>query len=423
MMAGAAATVTTALAFGQTAHALILPDHEVLIGIGGASNPTSDRIKDKFQGLLDEPGFVPVNYPAELPVDPSVEAGQAPLRAAVADAGGKTVLIVGYSEGSLVAEKYKRSLAAAGNPGTDTLQFLFLASPFVPNGGIYARFPNMRIPGFVSTGAAAPSPYDEIFVTLEYDPIGDFPAYANPLSLVNAAAGMYYVHGDQGPDNVDLEHDGQSVLVVSTTETGTDTYVLIHAEHLPMLQPVRDISAALQATALTAPVLGAVEPTLRLLVDMGYTDRDYQDADKATRFSLFTPHDRIAETVKALPDAIDEGVQNFRDELPSAPSPSVDKPAPEPVQQPETKKKESAPEKVEAEPDSDKQQAPPEIKKRKPVERRGPVARAVSRALDHLKPKKDKAEAKPAADEPKPEPKPKPKNDKPTQKQADRDAA
>lgn len=313
LAAGAAAGISSVLAFGHAtnATAAIIPTHDALIGVGGWRNPTSDRIPDKFQGALREPGYVGVQYPAQLPVDPSVTEGVPALRSEVDKLPGSTILIVGYSEGSLVAEQYKRSLDPT-DPATPNVKFLFIAAPFVPNGGIYARFPGLRIPGFTSTGAAAPSPFDETFVTLEYDLIGDFPAYANPLSLANAVAGLVYVHGDQGPDNVDLETAPKAVLTVHSDEGGTDTYVLVRAEHLPLLQPVRDVSAALRLTSLTEPVLGAVEPTLRLGVDMGYTDRDYQNADKPTRFSLITPPERIVETVRALPDAIKEGADNLR---------------------------------------------------------------------------------------------------------------
>ncbi|WP_286141152.1 PE-PPE domain-containing protein [Mycobacterium sp. IS-1742] len=330
-VAGATAAISTALALGHAtnATAATIPTADTVIGVGGWRNPTSDRIPNKFEGALVPPGqtFVGVHYPAQLPVDPSVEAGQQPLDDAV-DAAEGSVLIVGYSEGSLVAERYKRTLTAAEAQNVD---FLFIAAPFVPNGGVYSRFPGLRLPGFTSTGAAAPSPADETFVTLEYDLIGDFPAYANPLSLANAVAGLIYVHGDQGPDNVDLETAPQSVKVVTSEAGGTDTYVLIRAEHLPLLRPIRDLAAATGTTGVVEPFVGAVEPTLRLLVDMGYTDRDYrtvgvddgtdyQDADRATRFSVFTPPDRIVETASALPDALRDGAENFVDALPSAPA-------------------------------------------------------------------------------------------------------
>ncbi|TFV56744.1 PE-PPE domain-containing protein [Mycobacterium sp. PS03-16] len=309
-------SVALTLSQAATATAATIPTADTVVGVGGFRNPTSDRIPRKFEGELVPPGqrFVGVRYPAQLPVDPSVAEGQQPLRDAVALAlDDGTVLVAGYSEGSLVAERYKRALVAAGSPDRDDIRFLFIAAPIVPNGGIYARFPGLRILGFTSTGAAAPSPYDETFVTLEYDLIGDFPAYANPLSLANAVAGLVYVHGDQGPDNVDLQTAPQSVKVVDTEAGGRDTYILIHAAHLPLLRPVRDVSAVLRTTALTEPLLAAVEPTLRLLVDMGYTDRDYRNADEPTPFSLFTPPERIVETVTELPRALRESADGFVD--------------------------------------------------------------------------------------------------------------
>lgn len=308
LLAGAATTLVTALTLGHAANATAatIPTADTVVGVGGWRNPTSDRIPDKFQGALVPAGqpYLGVPYPAELPVDPSVAAGQQPLRDAVGSARPDgSVLVVGYSEGSLVAERFKRGLVAGGAPADDDLDFLFIAAPFVPNGGIYSRFPGVSLPGFTNTGAAAPSPYDETFVTLEYDLIADFPAYANPLSLANALAGLVYVHGDQGPDNVDLATAPTSVKVVESEAGGRDTYILVRAEHLPLLQPVRDVSSALGATAVTEPVLGAVEPGLRELVDMGYTDRDYRNADQPTPFRLVTPPKRIAETAAALAGA------------------------------------------------------------------------------------------------------------------------
>ncbi|WP_197376481.1 PE-PPE domain-containing protein [Mycolicibacterium baixiangningiae] len=334
VVAGATAGMSTVLALGHAtnATAATIPTADTVIGVGGWTDTTSARIRDKFQGKLVPTGqdFVGVQYPAQLPVDPSVAEGQAPLGEAVDGAAG-SVLIVGYSEGSLVAEQYKRALVAAGAPNSGNIAFLFIAAPTVPNGGIYSRFPDLRIPGFTSTGAAAPSPYDETFVTLEYDLIADFPAYANPLSLANAVLGLAYFHGDQGPDNVDLENAPQSVKVVTSEAGGTDTYVLIRAVNLPLLQPIRDVAALTGTAAVVEPFVGAVEPTLRLLVDMGYTDRDYrtigvdeqadyQDADRPTPFSVFTPADRIVETANALPDALRDGAQNVTGALPAAPT-------------------------------------------------------------------------------------------------------
>lgn len=393
-VASATAGMTAVLAFGQVADALaaVLPDNVAVVGIGGARNPTSDRIQNKFRGDYvpynsgyagpAEDRFYGVNYPATLPIDQSVAEGRAPLieqvgvaRTVVGEDG--TIYIVSYSEGTIVAEKYKRELDAGNSPGTDTLKFVYIAAPTVPNGGIYARFPNLGplgLLGFTSTGAAEQSPYDETFITIEYDPIGDFPAYANPLSLANAAAGFVYLHGDPTPDATNL-NDPNAIIVTPVDQPGGghDTYILVKTEHLPLLQPFRDFSTALNTTAFTEPVLGAIEPTLKLGVDMGYTDRDYSDPATPTRFSLITPPDRIAETVKQLPDALQEGADNFKNGLPSTASPSTTS---EPTDRSATKK--AAP-KIEAPKiEIPKLEAPKKPVKRTPAQRRDDVRNAVS---------------------------------------------
>ncbi|MEV0673075.1 PE-PPE domain-containing protein [Mycobacterium sp. NPDC050441] len=344
VVAGATAGMAAVLTFGHVADALAatLPGYDAVVGVGGAKNPTSDRIQNKFRGDYvpynggyagpADGRFYGVNYPATLPIDTSVAEGRQPLIDTVAEARTTigedgTIYIVSYSEGTIVAEKYKRELDAQGGQGTDTLKFVYIAAPTVPNGGIYARFPNLGplgLLGFTSTGAAEQSPYDETFITIEYDPVGDFPAYANPLALANAAAGFVYLHGDPTPDAADLA-DPDAVIVkhVNTPGGGNDTYILVKTEHLPLLQPIRDVSTALHTTAFTEPVLGAIEPTLKLAVDMGYTDRDYSDPATPTRFSLITPPKRIAETLNQLPGALQQGADNFTGGLPSTTSPST----------------------------------------------------------------------------------------------------
>lgn len=401
ILASATAGMAAVLTFGHVADALAatLPGYDAVVGVGGKDNPTSDRIQNKFRGDYvpynggyagpADGRFYGVNYPATLPIDTSVAEGRQPLIDKVTEARTQvgadgTIYIVSYSEGTIVAEKYKRELDAEGSQGTDTLKFVYIASPTVPNGGIYARFPDLGplgLLGFTSTGAAEQSPYDETFITIEYDPVGDFPAYANPLSLANAAAGFIYLHGDPTPDATDL-NDPDAIIVkpVSTPGGGNDTYILVKTEHLPLLQPIRDVSTALNTTAFTEPVLGAIEPTLKLGVDMGYTDRDYSDPATPTRFSLITPPKRIAETLNQLPDALQQGADNFRGGLPSTTSPST---TPAPTDRIAAKKE--APRAVEPNDTGDKAETPKKPVKRTPVQRRDDVRNAVSDVAKNVK--------------------------------------
>jgi hypothetical protein len=230
------------------------------------------------------------------------------------------VVVVGYSEGTLVAEEVRRDLDPAdpGAPPTSQLLFVMIASPNVPNGGIFARFPNLTIPFIVtSNGPAQPSPYDTVYVTNEYDPYADFPAYFNVFSLANTLVAVSYVHPDQYYDSVDydpLTGEGDTEVLVKTVTNsagGTDTYVFVPADELPLLAPARDVAAATGTTVLTEPVLSAIEPVLRLLVDMGYTDRENLNPEVGVRFSLITPPERILQTAAAMPDAISQGANNF----------------------------------------------------------------------------------------------------------------
>lgn len=345
-LAGAAAGVATVLTLGHavntTAATPQLQLTATVIGIGGANDTQSERVPRKFQyGLLaPDDTYVPIPYPAEFPIDASVAAA-VPKTVLVIDGTSGEKRVIGYSEGAVAAERVKRQFTARYEandptaPDPSELEFIQIASPTVPNGGIYGRFPVVPIPGLTSTGPAQPSPYDSTYYALEYDIVADAPAYFNPLALANSALALQYIHGDQGPDPVDLNTAPKSVLVVADNGAGgTDTYVLIRSEHLPLLRPIRDLSAQLGATALTEPFVSAVEPTLRVLVDMGYTDRDhrniptdgqpddedYQDANVPTRFSMVTPPKRIIESIAALPDAFAEGADNFVDALPKAPA-------------------------------------------------------------------------------------------------------
>lgn len=420
VVVGATAGMTAILTFGQVADALAatLPGNNAVIGIGGRGDTLGERIPNKFEGnyvpynggyagpAADR--YYPVAYSATLPIDTSVADGRQPLidevtaaRTEVGPSG--TVYIVGYSEGSLVAENYKRELNAGTVDPGGNIAFVYIAAPTVPNGGIYARFPNLGplgLLGFTSTGAAAPTPYDQTFITVEYDPIGDFPAYANPLSLANAAAGFFYLHGDPTPDTTDL-NDPDAIIVTPIAKPGggTDTYILVKTEHLPLLQPIRDVSLALNAVAFTEPVLGAIEPTLKLAVDMGYTDRDYSDPATPTRFSLITPPKRIAETIKQLPGALQEGADNVKDGLPSTTSPST---TPGPTDRSTTKKadpKVSSPKVSSPTVDSPKIDVPKKPVKRMPTHRRDDVRNAMSDVAKNVrntfKPHKPKHQAKP----------------------------
>ncbi|MEN3318326.1 MAG: hypothetical protein V7643_1727 [Mycobacterium sp.] len=328
--------MSTVLVFGHTTNNTVdsprLQLTAATIGIGGRGDPNAANIPNKLNRHVLPNGFtyVPVQYPAGFDIDNSVDAGVPVLDNAIrTNSGQDPLLVVGYSEGTIVAEKVRRNLDPddPNAPPRDALLFVMIASPNVPNGGIFARFPGLAIPFIVtSNGAAQPSPYDTTYVTNEYDPYADFPAYFNPLSLANTLLAVVYVHPDQYYDSVDydpLSGTGTTPVLVKTVPhsgSGTDTYVFVPAAHLPLLAPGRQIFGAIGLTPLTEPVLSAVEPLLRLLVDMGYTDRQNLNPEKPVQFSLITPPGRILETIAGVPGALGQGVTNFATGVGSIPT-------------------------------------------------------------------------------------------------------
>jgi PE-PPE domain len=280
-------------------------------------------------------------YPAGFDIDRSVAAGVPVLDQTIKSNSGQFLMVVGYSEGALVAEEVRRDLDPSDpgappvnstNPDNPGLLWVMIASPNVPNGGLAARFPvGFGIPFVItSNGPAQPSPYDTQYVTNEYDPYADFPAYFNPLSLVNSLFAVVYVHPDQYYDSIDYDPltgatNDPNVLVhppVTNSAGGTDTYVFVLANELPLFAPVRQIAGILQLTPLTEPLLDSVEPLVRLLVDMGYTDRQNLNPQQHVQFSLITPPERILETIAGVPGAIGQGVTNLVNGLPAPVAPT-----------------------------------------------------------------------------------------------------
>jgi hypothetical protein len=315
----AAAGISSALVLGQATNTnLLVQLTNSVIGIGGRDDTTSIRVPNKLNGTV-VPMFYDyegINYPANLALSASANDGLPKLHDAITRRSPEQYLIVtGYSEGAMVAELERRRLQALDPldaPSNIQLSFVMIGAPFTPNGGIFGRFPGVSIPVIVDgMGAAVPTRYDTTYVTNEYDPYGDFPAYFNPLALLNSALAVRYSHPDQFYDAIIPGVTPANVTTVHNSAGGCDTYVLVHSAYLPLLGPLREAAAAMGVTPFAEPVIGAFEPLLRVLVDMSYTDRLNLDPATPTPFSLVTPPHKILEALAAIPGALAEGLANF----------------------------------------------------------------------------------------------------------------
>ena len=318
--AGLSGPLVLGHAINYTAANLDVDLANVVLGVGGKDDPLSANVPAKLSGKIARPDwgtdytYTGIPYPADINFQASMNDGIPKLAQAISDNSEVGIRVVGYSEGTLVTEAVKRQLADVYNgENPEDVDFLFIASPYLPNGGVFARFPGFQIPGFLPAfGPAQATPFDSTYVTNEYDTYADFPAYFNPLSIANALLSVRYAHPDPYYDPVDVDNlpAGSKTTMVDNGAGGTDTYILVYAKHLPLLGPVREVAALLYLTPLTEPVLSALEPVIRLAVDMGYTDRVNANPGTPTPFSFITPPAKMVEALLGVPGAIQQGVSD-----------------------------------------------------------------------------------------------------------------
>lgn len=238
-------------------------------------------------------GFVniPVTTPAEfwpftgsgsLTLDVSTRLGSEILDAglqAVIEANrvsghpGDPIVVFGYSQSAWIAAVEKQILATRVAAGEilPPIDFVMLANPVRPNGGLFSRLPALSAVTWTPVNSA---PTDTSFRTYDiarqYDPFADFPRDpSNVLAVVNAAFGL--VNHDYSTvtlDPNDPRYDPNTVV----QQYGDTTYYLIPSK-LPMLEPLRQTGFGQVADAL--------EPVLTPIVESGY--------DRTTPYGQHTP--------------------------------------------------------------------------------------------------------------------------------------
>lgn len=186
------------------------------------------------------------------------------------------LIIFGNSQSATVATEEKRDLVADPTVDTSRLQFVLIGDPNRPNGGFLQRFLPITIPIFgyrpttspVDTGG--PTTTD---ISFQYDIAGDFPTYPlNAFAMLNTVIGIG-IHGSytstrdgySEPELLAAINDPANRQVVGNT-----TYITLPTKVLPLAQAIRDTGYTLGLRAITTPLADLVEPTLRVLVELGY---------------------------------------------------------------------------------------------------------------------------------------------------------
>lgn len=251
-------------------------------------------------------------------------------------------VILGMGLGALDVTNAYAALAEAAaswDDGTIVIApLIYVRNPTRPNGGILARFAPLLTPFGIPAVTPALEPAGrpgvpgqngtgsvlipiQIDVGFEYDAVNDFPSWPNPFSLANTtvAALPTYLFRNNNLDELGpivAGAVGGGILDFFDLSINplrdADRYVTLRSENLPLLEPLRlplDVVNLLLGTQLTNPLADALEPALRILVNLGYTDVDQANGylrkhdDSATPTSFMTMPANI-DWAKVLPDVV-----------------------------------------------------------------------------------------------------------------------
>jgi hypothetical protein len=278
-----------------------------------------------------------LNYPLDsngLPaISTSVGQGGAIVQSTVLanQAAGDGSTVFGYSQSSTVASFAMQLLDPTGTPETGPLdpQFLLIADPSNPNGGLLERFNgfetlagnttvnplNLASLGVSFSGATPSDDFVTNIYSLEYDGFADFPRYPiNFLSDLNAFLGIETLHGTYldggvGGSGPTAEQIANAILLPGSMDSGTADS-LTNYFMIPETAPL----VALLPTQLQE-LLG---PDLTYLINLGYVGDGSQGwsvtadspANIPTPFGLF-PDVSLSSVLSNLATDTEQGVQNL----------------------------------------------------------------------------------------------------------------
>src|SRR5271166_4356155 len=276
------------------------------------------------------------NYPLNSDglAGPSTSVGQgaaileSTILANQAAGDGSTVL--GYSQSSTLSGVTMQLLDPSGTPHSspDAPQFLLLADPNNPNGGLFERFNgfetmsgqptvdqlNLASLGIAFNGATPSDDYLTNIYSLEYDGFTDFPRYPiNLLSDLNAFLGIEDLHGTYLNGGVDgsgptAEQIANAILLPGSMDSGTadsltNYYMIDETAPLVSLLPTQ-----------LRELLG---PDLTYLINLGYGDGSLgysvtadSPANMPTPFGLF-PDVSLSTVLSTLVTDTEQGIQNL----------------------------------------------------------------------------------------------------------------
>lgn len=242
------------------------------------------------------------------------------------------------------------------------LPMILLRNPGRANGGLFARFyplaalfgidtvtPDTEVSSSknddnlldidllgLNIGGANLIPI-KVDATVEYDPLSDFPAWPNPFALANSAAALFFptyiLRGLNLTDALNELVADQALPQITealAAASGGDPlalnlYLTLPTDSLPLLEPIRlpvDVINLFSPVQFNNPVATALEPFLKILVNLGYTDvdqangyeRTLDQADVITPFGTLPANVDWGQVPGDLFDALVSGIQQAADD-------------------------------------------------------------------------------------------------------------
>ena len=278
---------------------------------------------------------LPLNYPLDangMPdISTSVGQGASILESTILgdQAAGDTSTVFGYSQSSTLSGIAMQLLDPSGTPEPNSgLQFLLIADPSNPNGGLLERFngfetmsgntvsDQLNLPslGVAFDGATPADDYVTNVYSLEYDGFADFPRYPiNFLSDLNAFLGIALIHGTYLNGGVDgsgptAEQIANAILLPGSMDSGT-------ADSLTNYYMIDDTAPLV--SLLPTQLQELLGPDLTYLINLGYGDGSLgysvtadSPANVATPFGLF-PDVSLSTVLSTLATDTQQGFQNL----------------------------------------------------------------------------------------------------------------
>ena len=232
--------------------------------------------------------FWPITGLDDLTIDQSIAVGvqllNAELEKQIATAATEPTVFFGASQSATLLTLAKGTLADLGTADKSRLVFVLLANPNRPNGGLMARAAPTSVPDSGVTAAVA-TPTDTgiatIDITFQYDAVADYPAYpSNFLSVLNTLAGARIHSGSTTTLNGYTEAELTAAIgdLANRQIYGDTMYITIPAKSLPLVDLLRTFGAENRLSNFTTPIADLIEPTMRLLVELGYDRTSYGQA-------------------------------------------------------------------------------------------------------------------------------------------------